>query len=105
MSVELRIREGNVECDWGVIEHSDPRPDRQEVGPLMLAVGWCIGGRLDKGPIPDDRYGLVNVKMEDADRLFLQIDTAEQRWTWELFEAHWEDGQGPKNMLVGRWPD
>ncbi|WP_207543269.1 hypothetical protein [Mycolicibacter heraklionensis] len=31
--------------------------------------------------------------------------TGSQRWTWELFPAHFADGKGPDDIFVGRWPD
>lgn len=123
----------HIECDWGRIEHTDPRPDRGAVGHLLLATGWVIGGQLDKGPIyrardVDDDYRIrwqAYNATSHGDRLFVSTawpiyshgdgtpreDGAEepptgcQRWTWELFPAHFADGKGPDNIFVGRWPD
>lgn len=106
MSIELRIRDDHIECDWGVIEHTDPRPAEGKVGHLMLAPGWMIGGLLNAGqPVPDPRYGMISATASGR-RLFAHIDDhAGKHWTWELFAADWEDGEGPDGMLIGRWPD
>jgi hypothetical protein len=70
----------------------------------MLAVGWWVGSLLVKGPTHDHRYGEVSVTEVDG-RLFAHIDYEGQRWTWELFEAHFSDGEGPLDLFIGRWPD
>lgn len=123
----------HIECDWGRIEYSDPRPDRGEVGHLVLAMGWIIGSNLDKGPsyIARDIDGDGRVRWQEYDatardgRLFIHTawpvysqgdglpaedgsefpPTGHQRWTWELHPAHFADGQGPEVIYVGRWPD
>lgn len=107
MSMELRIRGDSIECDWGVIEHSEPRPDRGEVGHLMIATSDYVSQLLREGP--DDchcHHGGANSATELDGRLFAHIDYEGQRWTWELFNAHWWDNapQTPA-LLVGRWPD
>jgi hypothetical protein len=94
----------DLECDWGVIEHSDPRPDRGHVGHLVLVPGWWAGSILRTGPHYDPKYGTTTVTTQD-DRLFIHMDWEGKRWTWELFEAHFSDGKGPDNMLIGMWPD
>ncbi|AFQ97469.1 hypothetical protein DOROTHY_79 [Mycobacterium phage Dorothy] len=95
------------ECDWGVIEHSDPRPDRGEVGHLMLATTGYVDLLLNNGPIPFlMKGGRVDSASVDGDRLFVHIEWGGKRWTWELFEAHICVGKGwPHNLLIGRWPD
>lgn len=123
----------HVECDWGSIDYSDPRPDRGEVGHLVLAMGWVIGSNLNGGPTyvarDIDSDGRVRYQeysaTEHGGRLFLHTawpiyshgdglptedgseipPTGYQRWIWELFPAHFADGKGPERIYVGRWPD
>lgn len=105
MAVELRIRDDHVECDWGVIEHADPRPAENKVGHLVLAQGWMIGGLLEGGqPVSDPRYGTISATTSGR-RMFAHMNHEGKRWTWELFAAKWEDGKGPDGMFIGRWPD
>lgn len=124
MSVEIRRNHENDgwECDWGPIEHPDPLPDHGRVGPLMVMDRDYFGRLFKKGPrprangsvdsvttVPVDQNGRVIDRDEDiaADtelRLFVHVEHGSQRWTWELFEAHWWDDKGPK-VYVGRWPD
>ena len=123
----------HVECDWGRIEHTDPRPDRGEVGHLLLAMGWSVGATLNGGPAyrgrdidPDGRVRWQEYSATTQDgRLFIHTaypiyshgdgmpsedggelpPTGFRRWTWELFPAHFADGKGPEGIYVGRWPD
>jgi hypothetical protein len=106
MSVEIYVDEdaGEFVTKYGVIEHGDPRPDRGQIGHLCLVPRWYAGSLLGKGPQYDDRYGNVTVTSQD-DRLFIHLDWGSKRWSWELFEAHFSDGKGPDDMLIGRWPD
>lgn len=123
MSVELRIRaEGQcdhgpkfigeprtecrhvLECDWGDIEHPDPRPARGDVGPLMLIGREYLEALVTAGPRRRSDGGLDSVTVDrDNHRLFVHLDY-ERRWTWELFDAHWWDGVDP-TVYLGRWPD
>jgi len=41
----------------------------------------------------------------DGHRLFFHLEHHGDHWTWELFDAHWADGAGPDDLLIGRWPD
>jgi hypothetical protein len=36
-----------------------------------------------------------------GDRLFVRSDGTDERWTWELFPGHWDDGLDLP-VLVGR---
>ncbi len=123
----------HIECDWGRIEHPDPRPDRGEVGHLILAMGWTVGANLAAGPVyhardvDDDgrvRWQEYTATEQDG-RIFLHTawpvyshgdgtpsedgseepPTGCQRFTWELFLAHFADGKGPEDIWIGRWPD
>lgn len=110
MSVEIRINDSNeYECDWGVIEHSEPRPDLAQVGHLMVTTDDYLADLLTtpgayrippKGP----QIGLHSAT-ENSGRLFAHHDYNGRRWTWELFPAHFADGKGPEGVYVGRWPD
>lgn len=118
MSVELRIVDEGVVCDWGLIEHSDPRPERGEVGPLMLTTMGYFKDLIEKGPLLRSGGALHSADIHQADdgeldentpvRMFAHIDYNGQHWAWELFLAHWWDGAGrvtTDRILVGRWPD
>jgi hypothetical protein len=99
--------------DFGVVEHPLPRPDRGEVGPLILAdhewVEFSCGRRPALLAFRDTE---VSFTRRDG-RTFLHCDYPvsgdnPRRWTWELFEAHWEPDsphQDNRPMLIGRWPD
>ena len=130
MSVEIRWpvgARGEAVTQWGVIEYPDPRPDRGEVGHLILATTASLRGDdyyardcTDEGRTRWQYYS--GPKQQDG-RLFLStaypvyssnniyddngwIFTDEtQSWTWELFPAHFSDGGGPHDVYVGRWPD
>lgn len=151
MSVELRIRiEGEchcgtvrepdeppslcehiIECDWGDVDFSHPRPDRDEVGHLILATRWSIDRAADgvsylfyRDCDSDGRTRWQEYTVTTScDRTFLHTawpiynhgegNPAEsgtdpplpiQRWTWELFDAHWFDGF-QQEIYIGRWPD
>lgn len=96
----------HLECCWGRVEHPDPRPDRNEVGHLMLVGTDYVQELLANGPLlRQKRAGRVDSVTSDGERLFAHVDYYGKHWTWELFEAHFADGEGPDNMLLGRWPD
>jgi hypothetical protein len=110
MSVELRITADgrNLECDWGVIEHGNPKPCHGEVGHLMLITPDYVKQLLTR----PKWTCLCSFKTAttDGDRIFAHLDCEGQRWTWELFQAHWFDdnwfgNNGGPPILVGRWPD
>jgi len=108
MSVELRwdYDSGEVDCCWGVIEHSDPRPDRDEVGHLMLTTRSYIEKILeDPRPLKAPSSRALHQVTSDGGRIFAHIHYFGKKWTWELFEAHFSDGKGPDDILIGRWPD
>ena len=93
---------GLVWCQWGVIEHSCPRPDRGQVGSLMIVTAEYLRELLDNGPREWPR-GTHSVTT-DGRRVFARHDYNWQRWTWELFPAYFTDNQGPP-ICIGRWPD
>lgn len=121
MSVEIRsVTEGHCNCgtvltadtpstcthrwvtDWGEIEHPNPRPDRGEVGHLLITDAGWFHDLCHWGPalFPDGRV----YRATDGARRFLNLQYGQERWTWEMFDAHWADGH-PVPMLIGRWPD
>jgi hypothetical protein len=112
VSIELRITTDgrNLECDWGVIEHGNPKPCLGKVGHLMLITPDYAKRLVEKGPHEPHCCG-VNSVTTDGGRTFVHLDDYRgQRWTWELFEAHWWDDNwfghnGGPPILVGRWPD
>jgi hypothetical protein len=89
--------------DWGEIQNAEADP---LCGPrhLMLTTSDYIAQLLDEGPRPSARGGVSSATI-DGDRLFAHLDFEGKRWTWELFEAHFADREGPANLLIGRWPD
>lgn len=108
MSIEIRkTADGrNLECDWGVIEHSCPKPERGELGPLMIISADYAELLRDDPEAARRQYSSSYDDSVSAlgSRLFAHIGHAGKRWTWELFEAHWWDGPDPR-VYVGRWPD
>lgn len=76
---------GKVWCRWGVIEHSCPRPDRGQVGPLMIVTADYLRELIDNGPREWPR-GTHSVTT-DGRRVFAHHDYRGQRWTWELSAA------------------
>ena len=104
VSVELRWDDTNeLVCDWGMIIHSDPRPERGQVGALMLTTTDYVQTLITSGPkINDDVVHSVTV---DGDRIFAHINYFDKHWCWELFDARWWDDFEIGRWLVGRWPD
>lgn len=102
MSIELRIRGSNIECDWGELNNTEANPHRG-LQPLMIVVGDYVQKLIDEGP-QFGPYGGYHSVTTDGQRLFAHLDYSGQRTTWELFEAHLEDEQGPP-IFIGRWPD
>lgn len=94
---------GKVWCRWGVIEHSCPRPDRGQVGPLMIVTPDYLRELIDNGPREWPHGGTHSVTT-DGRRVFAHHDYHGQRWTWELFPAYFTDNLGPP-ICIGRWPD
>jgi len=121
----------HIECNWGRIDYADPRPDRNEVGHLILITPEMVEKDLiapqyqSRSIDPDGRVCWQEYSAtQNGDRLFVRTaypiyshgegirtedggevaPTPARSWTWELFEAHWEDGSGPE-IYVGRWPD
>jgi hypothetical protein len=93
----------NLVCEWGVIEHSAPRPDRNQVGHLMLITPDYVGQLLSSPQAHPP--GALSSATIDGERLFVHMDYQGHKWTWELFEAHWGDGKNRPEVFVGRWPD
>lgn len=104
MSIEIRWPVGpNDDCltPWGPIQYTAPRPDRDEVGHLMLAMPRTIQRHLASGP--EWHHGALHSITRASDRLFAHIDYQGHRWTWELHEAHFADNG--QQIYIGRWPD
>ena len=91
------------ECDWGRLGNTSADP-RLGIEHLMLTTGDYAQKILDKGP-QEGRWGSINSVTVDGQRIFMHLDYAGRRTTWELFDAHFWDGKGPDNVLIGRWPD
>lgn len=93
-----------VECDYGAIEYPNPRPDRGEVGHLMLVEQNYVSRLLDQ-PNLIAQGGRIDSATVHNGRTFAHVDYRTMRWTWELFDAHFSDGEGPYDMMLGVWRD
>lgn len=87
-----------LDSDFGVVEHSRARPDRNEVGRLILVnKDWVDqGGDITQNVDPWPSW----VTTEDG-RTFFHIEYANQSWKWELFSGHWTDIEGPCPCYIG----
>lgn len=104
MSIELRWENDDLVCDYGAFEFGDPRPDRDEVGPLMLVTADYLKELMEDRRPQAASGGALHQVVADGDRLFAHVHYFGKHWVWELFEAHFQDGEGPE-IYVGRWPD
>lgn len=111
-SIELRLvptepGRSKVECDWGVIEYARARPP-DEVGHLILVSKQGFCDLLRHGPnslgVPGTMSRATFTGFGETLRRFFHLDYNGQRWTWELFDAHWADGCSFQ-VYIGRWPD
>lgn len=100
--IEVRIDDGDLVCDWGVIEFGDPRPERGEIGPLILATADYVR-ELSAYPHPQcaKNSRALHQITRDGDRLFAHVFYFGKHWKWELFEAYMADGLGP-DIFVGK---
>lgn len=103
VAIHIPDDDGYFWCEWGPLEHSCPRPDLGQVGPLMITTIGYLRELLDSGPKEAPRGGTHSVTV-DGRRVFAHHDYNWQRWTWELFPAYFTDNQGPP-ICIGRWPD
>ena len=115
-----RSADHNLECDWGVIEHGEPRPELGQVGALMLATPDYIAELFATGPQPGNKDPEVTHSVTvigdpayetlhpywilTTEALYAHVDYRGHRWSWELHPARFWDDQGPP-ILLGRWPD
>ena len=92
------------ECDWGVFDNPEADVSRG-LSLLMLITPDYVRYLLHNGPQSSFRGGpgIISASI-DGERIFIHLDHGSGRTTWELFDAHWEDG-GPPEIYVGRWPD
>lgn len=97
----LRVHEHWWECDWGRFENTQLDP-RYPIPHIMLTTVGFVSF-LQRGP-GLMRGALVSVSDRDG-RSYFHREHDGQRWTWELFEAHFVDGGARPGFLVGRWPD
>lgn len=126
MSIEVRwVIEGECRCgtvqpigapitcthrlvtEWGEIAHYDPRPDRGEVGHLILTMPSWFSEVHRSGPALF-RDGRAYTATVDGDRRFLHLAFGRVRWTWEMFDACIAAplvGGRAVSVLLGRWPD
>jgi hypothetical protein len=73
----------------------------------MLITRLYVDLLAKDGPVLWAHKGYRTDSVTFADgRVFAHLDWQGQRWTWELFDAHWSDGcKSPIGLMVGRWPD
>lgn len=115
-----------------VVEHPNPRPERGEVGALILApVNWVHSLFSIERDRPQNALGGANgpaygysvredievvERFDDGtpkratSRIFLTLCAREGSWTWECHQAHWAPEcwrplSKRQEMYVGRWPD
>lgn len=91
---------------FGHVEHTAPRPDRGEVGHLMLTTPCYTKVLLEQGPQPNtcNPHQLDSVTVE-AGKLFAHIHFQGEHWVWELFDTVWRDEDDWPVVQLGRWPD
>lgn len=91
------------ECDWGRLENPSVRTDLPVSHLIVMRVKTFdrIHSRPESNPRGSGTFSATTQK----GRRFIHFDNDGQRWTWELFEAHFWDGGGPEDLLIGRWPD
>jgi hypothetical protein len=102
-------------CDFGVIEHTGPRPEYGEIGQLCLAeVEWVH--RLLRNEVITGWPKHWSAHQRDG-RIFITLkhlgDNREVlgTWVWECHEASWDPettphrGERHQPIYVGRWPD
>lgn len=103
MSIELRRNSRNeLECGWGTFENGEADPKRGLRHLVLITTEW-VKQLLTDGPAPNPRGGITSAT-SDGERIFAHLDYDGDRWTWELFDAHWWDNGSP-DIMVGRWPD
>jgi hypothetical protein len=93
------------ECEWGRIDYGDPRPDRGQIGHLMLTVDTYVDHLLIKPVTWPHKGGRTDSASRDGDRMFVHSEWNGHSWTWELFPAKFADGRDFDGLLIGRWPD
>lgn len=86
----------NWECDWGVIEHGEPRPHLGLVGELMSSSVEYIEQLLQHPGRPCEaargpEFGMHSATEDSTGRRFAHHDWDGRRWTWELHKAHFVD--------------
>lgn len=90
-------------CEWGILENTSADPLR-EGGPRHLMLITPEHAQLLQFQPHIGPYGDIDSATVVDERVFVHKEFNGHRWTWELFDAHWWDGQGPE-ILIGRWPD
>lgn len=119
----VHLEDDGATCNWGTIDHPDPRPDRGEVGHLVIVITDAFTQKpiyLHRGFDDHGRELLQQYTYSEHDgRSFVHTaypcyrasdnpgagpTPQTMRWTWELFPAEFDDGLGP-NIMIGRWPD
>ena len=96
----------HLQSDWGRIEYTYARFDRDPiyVGSTILTTEDYAAGVFMFGP--RELKGSTATVEIVGDRMFWHADAHGQRWTWELFPAHFVD-EVPRQIdfMLGRWPD
>ena len=102
MSVEIRLAADgkHLECDWGVFTNSEADP-RKGISTLILVTPEHIDELRRDGPSPHKGGGTSSMSHHNGGSPLLHLDVGNFRFSWELYEAHWWDNDGPP-ILVGR---
>lgn len=108
-SVELRITDREVVCDWGTFRDT-PRTNWdwetdtmtvENISPLIL-VSKALADDPTYSGAPE--FTALTHFYTEGGRRFMRICAANGTWVWELFNAHWDDGE-ECNVYVGQWRD
>lgn len=106
MSVELRLTPDgtDLECDWGRIRNPDANPRFPIDSLVLVGDSWFMERLLLTGPVELSHGEIASATVGQDGRWYVHMEYEGQRWTWEVFEAHWWDGDDLP-IMIGRWPD
>lgn len=122
MSVEVHhdVKRQKFVTKWGEIDEARPdnlaavvtwspqlgdfHLDHVEARHLCLSHTDFIEELLATGE-PIYVFGCACTATTEGNRVFLWVEAPNGHWCWEMFPAHWSDGGGPYNQMVGVWRD
>jgi hypothetical protein len=106
-SIEIRMTAdgADLECEWGVFRNSDANV-RKRIDRLILIPPEHAKHMLAMapvGPLPHRSGGTSTATMVNG-RIRIRLNYGVGHWDWDLYEAHWWDGEDMP-IMVGKWPD